>query len=455
MQNGFTGAAMLTARLFFLSLLLPYTPLTADERLTGQLEDTVAAYRQVFDFAGTVRVVQGDELVLQQSVGPAERAFNVPHRADTRVSINSISKTFTAVAALRLAARGLLELDKPVGHYLPNLKTDWADNVTAHHLLSHVSGLPREAGLDSHSTQTLASQLESVAGLTLNFEPGSRYGYSNAGYIVLGNVIEAASTRSFTEVIESEVIQPLKLKDTGLYVGRRVVERQAVPYRLGPDGVVEAQRSKTLGASAGGGMYSTPADLERFVLGLENDSLLDGPWREKLFAPHAAVTDSGHEAYAWSIKQFGPLSLRFSAGSGYGTKSVVVRDPQSGLFIAIVSNWGNFPILDLLRDLFLITQGQEIARPDGRDLPRPDALASVLGRYQFDADALRTALQAEDDELVVQVFEGRVFLDDELLAVKSEGVYGLTYTDELTLRFENQQLILTIDDRELRGRRMD
>lgn len=427
----------------------------AGEDVTQALEAVVEAYRDVHGFAGTVRAVADDEPLLERSVGLAERSFGIAHQADTRVSINSISKTFTAVAALRLAARGELDLDAPVSDLIQGFETDWADRVTVHHLLSHSSGLPREAGLDAGSELSLAEQRRSVALLELEFEPGERFGYSNAGYILLGNVIEAVSGKDLAEVIETEILEPAGLEDTGMFVGRRVVERQAVPYRFGPGGVVAAQRSKTLGESAGGGLYSTPADLERFVRALEDDTLLSEPWRERLFAPHVDAGPGGHEAYAWSIKQFGAATLRFSAGSGYGTKSVVVRDPDNGLFIAIVSNWGTFPILDLLRDLFLVIQGEDVDLPDGRNLARPEDLASKLGRYRFDADALRTALQAEDGDMVLHVFEGRVFLDDELLAVKQDGAYGLTYTDELTLRFEDEALVLAIGGRELRGQRAD
>lgn len=427
----------------------------AEPPLAESLEAVVEAYRDVHGFSGTARVLVDDALAMQKSVGLAERSFGIAHGPETRVSINSISKTFTAVAALRLAERGELDLDASVARVLEDFSAEWADRVTIHQLLSHSSGLPREAGLDAGSTSSLHEQLDAVAEQSLRFEPGTGFGYSNVGYIVLGNLIEAATGKDFADVIADEVLQPAGLKDTGMYVGRRVVERQAVPYRFGPGGVVDAQRTKILGESAGGGLYSTPADLERFVRALEDDTLLNEASRERLFAPHIGAGEGGHEAYAWSIKQFGPARLRFSAGSGYGTKSVVVRDPESGLFIAIVSNWGTFPILDLLRDLFLVTQGQEVALPDGRNLARPEALSSQLGRYRFDADALRSALQAEDGDMVLHAFEGRVFLDDELLAVKSEGVYGLTYTDELTLRFEDDALVLSINGRSLRGQRQD
>lgn len=423
--------------------------------LTETLETVVEAYHEVYGFSGTVRALSEDALVLEKSVGLAERSFGIPHGPATRVSINSISKTFTAVTALRLAERGELDLHASVASLLESFDAEWADRVTVHHLLSHSSGLPREAGLDADSERSLDEQLESVAGLSLRFEPGSEFGYSNAGYILLGNVIEAATGKDFAEVIEAEVLRPAGLEDTGMFVGRRVVERQAVPYRFGPGGIDVAQRTKTLGESAGGGLYSTPADLERFVRALEDDTLLNEASRERLFAAHIGAGEGGHEAYAWSIKNFGPRTLRFSAGSGYGTKSVVVRDPDSGLFIAIVSNWGSFPVLNLLRDLFLVIQGQEIELPDGRNLAQPSELDARLGRYRFDAEALRTALQTDDRDLVLHAFEGKVFLGDELLAVKDAGVYGLTYTDELTLRFDGDVLVVQIGGRILRGARLD
>lgn len=446
-------------RLLSVAVLLasatPAAPEPAPDRLPERLGRLVDAYADVYGFSGTVKVVDDESEIFERSVGLADRSFGVPFAPTTRTSINSISKTFTAAALLRYVDRGRLDLSAPVGRYLNDLGAEWKDRVTLHHLLSHSSGLPREAGLDEGDERTLSEQLETVGGLALEFEPGSRYGYSNAGYIVLGNVLERVSGLDYAEAIRRETVEPLHLADTGVYEDSVVVTRQAVPYRMTPAGVGFAQRTKIRGESAGGGMYSTPGDLYRWVRALEDDSLLHAASRERLFHPHVAGEGSDFEGYAWSIKSFGARALRFAAGSGYGTKSVVVRDPEAGDFIAIVSNWGNTPILALLRDLFLTLDGRSVDPPTRDALADPEDYRTRLGAYRFDEEALRHALQTDDGIVRLHAHEGRLFLDDELLARGPDGTLRLTYTGELSISFDDASMTLEIGGRRLVGERID
>ncbi|GAB4198579.1 MAG: hypothetical protein Tsb002_33610 [Wenzhouxiangellaceae bacterium] len=425
----------------------------ADVELRERLARLIDGYHQVHGFAGTVLVMHQEQTVLDHSVGLAERSFGIAHSANTRHSLNSISKTFTATAVLRLAERKALDLHAPISRYLPDLKSPWAAQVTAHHLLSHTSGLPREAGLESHQSLSLEQQLPYVAALDIAFKPGTEYGYSNAGYILLGLLLERVTGADYAAIIEREILTPLQLKETGVYRGRNVVERQATPYRLTPDGVVAAQRTKTLGESGGGGLYSTAGDLYRYVRALEDDSLLGAEPRQLLFKGHIQSAGEDYEAYAWSIKRFGEQTLRFAAGSGYGAKSVMIRNPDQGLFVAILSNWGNTPILQILRDVFLSLNGETVAPPTHQSLARPADYQTYMGRYAFDPDELRQSLQIEDSVIRVHEFDGKLFMNEELLAQGENGELKLTYTDELLIRFEQKRMIITINGRQLIGQR--
>lgn len=455
LRTAFLAGCLLAASLAVAPIAKADAPAESSRNtLAAQLEELADAYRDVYGFSGTVKVVQGDAPLLEASFGAADRESGRPHEPATPTSINSISKTFTAVAVLRLAERGEIDLHAPIADYLPGLTAPWRRSVTAHHLLSHTSGLPREAGLDAADERSLQELVAVVDALAPAFEPGARYGYSNAGYILLGRLLERVTGNDYSEVIRAEIVEPLGLEHTGVYRGLDAVLGQAVPYRMTPDGVEIAQRTKTLGESAGGGLYSTPGDLYRFVSALENDTLLGAAMRDAMFAAHTETGD-GHEGYAWSVKAFGPNPIRFAAGSGYGTKSVVVRDPASGDFIGIVSNWGNTPILDLLRDLFLALNGQRVQPPSADRLADPADYREALGRYAFDEQALRTALQAEDGTIRLHAVDGRLFMDDELMARGPDGTLTLTYTDELVIGVADGTMTLELGGQRLEGRRID
>jgi CubicO group peptidase (beta-lactamase class C family) len=409
------------------------------------------AYYDVYGFSGSVMVVQNDETVFKKSYGLANRSFGVINTPTTRTSINSISKTFTSALVLKLVEQELLQLHVPISNYLPVLTADWADKVTLHHLLSHTSGLPREVGLIPTDELNFEQQTLLVNSLKLMFSPGERFQYSNAGVILIGAILENISGKDFDVLINEEIIKPLGLLNTGVYQGKAVVKNQAVPYKIGPNGIEEAQRTKSLGASAGGGLYATLEDLYTFTKALEEEKILSRASQDLLFTKHIELSESESEGYTWSLKKFGEDQIRMAAGSGYGTKSVIIREPNSGLFIGILSNWGNTPILDILRDVYLTVKNQEITLPTVKNLADPERYSSQLGTYIFNADQMKTYLQAEDNRVKVRNIDGKLFMDDELLMNKGEGKLGLTYTDEVIIYFENNRLIIQINDNIMSG----
>ena len=413
------------------------------------------AYHEVYGFSGTVKVVNNSGTDFEKSYGLANRSFLVPNTPETRNSINSISKTFTAVAVLMLTQEGKINLQSPVADYLPSLTAAWKDEVTVHHLLSHTAGLPRESGVQPHEALTFEQQIAAyINGLPLLFTPGERYEYSNAGVTLLGAIIEKVANDTYANVITSRIISPLGLNNTGVYQSRNVVSDQAVPYRFTRNGTETAQRSKHWGDNAGGALYSTPSDLHTFVSALKANVLLNEASTALLFTRHIATSETDYEGYAWSIKQAGDDTLYFAAGSGYGTKSVMIQSADTDRFIAITSNWGNTPILKLLGDLYMLSTGQTVSVPDSKALAQPQQYRAQLGEYQFDQEDARIHLGMDDPIIALQAFEGKLFLNDELLAQKGEGVLGLTYTDEMQVKFSDGIMRITLNGNVLEGKKV-
>lgn len=438
--------------LIVIIVFLPQILVAQEGRIVQQLDSIIEAYHEVYGFSGTVKVVLDDNEIWENSCGFANRSFEIPNTPATRNSINSISKTFTAALILKMVEKGQLKLNEPISTYLPTLSADWVDSVTIHHLLTHSSGLPREAGMMASDDLNFHQQTRLVDELDLMFSPGERYQYSNAGIILLGAILEVMSGKEYALLMNEEILQPLGLSDTGVYVGNTVVKNQAVPYKLGPYGIEEAQRTKIIGESAGGGLYSTLNDLYHFTVSLENQEILSAESQNLLFKKHMVLSEGEAEGYAWSLKQFGPDQVRMAAGSGYGTKSVIIREPESGLFIGILSNWGNAPILDILRDIYLTVKGQVIDPPTAKNLADPSNYSSHLGTYVFDPVKVSTYLQKENNRIVVRDIDDKLFMDDELLSQKENGALGLTYTNEVRIYFEDKRMIIEINNNRLIGK---
>jgi CubicO group peptidase (beta-lactamase class C family) len=422
---------------------------TADE-----LDKLLKAYEEVHGFSGSFKLIlQGTEY-MEASYGLANRSFQIPNTSDTRFSINSISKAFTAVAVLQQVEKGNLYLENTVGSYLtelPELRSSWSDSVTLHHLLSHRAGLPRELGIQAHESPTFKEQIRLAAKLKLDTIPNTKYNYSNVGYMILGAVLERVTGKKYAKIIEEQIIKPLNLQNTGVYEGRKVVERQATPYVIQPGGAAETYRSKHQGDNAGGGLYSTPNDLALFIRALRNNTILGDSLAQKLFFPHTNANGE-QEGYTFSIKQSGDSPMYMAAGSGYGTKSVILYTPKDGDFIALTSNWGNTPILQMLRDIFLTLEGQDVKPPSQDALATPNTYREWLGTYRFKEGELKAALNHPEDEIQIFEFEGKLFMDNEVLAEQEPNQLRLTYTQELQLFHQGNSLILTISGRRLEGK---
>lgn len=170
-----------------------------------------------------VGVVHDQSLVWAKGYGLADLQRDIPVTPNTIFRIGSISKVFTAVAILQLRDTGRLRLDDPVTMYLPwfsvRRQAPAGPPITIWQLLTHTSGLPADAPGVVWDTFTIPSRQEiigSVPDVETLFATGTRYSYSNLGYLILGEIVAAVSDQSFTEYVESQILDPLDMSSTDL-----------------------------------------------------------------------------------------------------------------------------------------------------------------------------------------------------------------------------------------------
>ena len=245
------------------------------------------------EFSGVVLLTRGSETLFSKVYGLADRERNIPNRIDTKFNLASMNKMFTGMAIAQLAEKGKLSFDDKVGKHLPDYPNrEVAEKVTIHHLLTHTSGLgsywnPRyQAAKDR--LQTLGDFLPTFADAPLAFQPGERFEYSNAGYIVLGLIVEKVSGESYADYVRRHIYEPAGMTDTAFFPKDQEVPNRAVGYRTlqGPGGppLPGGPRPNTtelgrIGGSAGGG-YSTAPDLLKFATALREHRLLSAAMTE-------------------------------------------------------------------------------------------------------------------------------------------------------------------------------
>src|SRR5437588_2262716 len=277
-----------------IALLIAASVIAAEpaiDQITAAVDKAAAADK----FSGVVLVAKDGTPMLSRAWGLADPAKGIANRSDTKFNLGSINKIFTHVAIGQLAAAGKLSLSDTIAKHLPDLPVPSADKITIEQLLQHRSGLGDIFGpnfMASHaSLRKLSDYVPLFAGTPLQFEPGTDQKYSNAGFVVLGLIIEKVSGQNYYDYVRDHIAKPAGMTDTASYAVDDDVPNRAIGLtKRGPDGPLPARQSNsnTLPArgSSAGGAYSTAAALLRFSQALLADKLLPKRWTDWLFTGH-------------------------------------------------------------------------------------------------------------------------------------------------------------------------
>jgi CubicO group peptidase (beta-lactamase class C family) len=221
-------------------------------------------------FSGAVLIARDGKRVVKQANGFADRQRKRPNTVDTKFNIGSVGKSFTGLAIAQLVAAGKLSFDDPIGKYISGFPPEVASGVTIGQLLTHTSGLG-DVFMRWHPTAParldIAEILASIVKEALQFQPGSRFGYSNSGYVALGAIIEAVTGQNYYDYVREHVFKPAGMKQTGWYSPGQVPNMA--------HGYTQVDTSGTwVAGNPSGGVYSTVGDLLRFAQALIKRRLL-------------------------------------------------------------------------------------------------------------------------------------------------------------------------------------
>jgi len=266
-----------------------HVPVAAD---AAAMWDSIDTQIEATGFSGAAAVVQNGKPVFAAAYGFENRSTETPNTLETRFALASTAKLFTAIALMQLVEEGRVALSDPVGKFLPDYpNATIRDRATVLHLLKMQSGLgdffgplyeENKARLKSHSDYVRLFEHQPPG-----FEPGSGGEYSNAGYILLGRIIEEASGEDFYRYVKRKVFDPLGMSSTDYGVTYELTPGVAVGYRAeGFEGIPESEAEiegrplvsnsefvMVSGTAAGGG-YSTVGDFARLDHALRSDRLI-------------------------------------------------------------------------------------------------------------------------------------------------------------------------------------
>jgi CubicO group peptidase (beta-lactamase class C family) len=321
------------------------------------------------EYAGSVLVAKDGQILLEKAYGEADREQHVPFKTDTLVSIGSITKQFTAAAIVKLEMEGKLEVEDPITRFFADVPED-KRAITVHELLTHTAGLDSDfaqdydpVGRDEYVRRILTSKLRSA--------PGTAHFYANAGYSLLGAIVEAAGKQPYEAYLHEHLFEPAGMHDTGYRMPKWDKARIPVGYRDGKrwgtmlekpwaaDGPYWALR-------ANGGIQSTLDDLWRWSRALDGDSVLSVAAKKKMFTPHVAEepgSDSFY-GYGWTISTtpWGHRLIAHNGGNGVFSADFR-RYVDDGMVVITFSNDSRVRAWKHAGALARIARGEDVA-PD-------------------------------------------------------------------------------------------
>ncbi|HEX6189265.1 MAG TPA: serine hydrolase domain-containing protein [Pyrinomonadaceae bacterium] len=261
------------------------------------------------DFSGVVLIAKHDKVLLHQAYGFADRERKIPNTIDTRFHLASVGKMFTAVAIARLVKEGKLSYTDTIARVFPDYPNKTvAEKVTIHQLLTHTAGFGtffESPGFVKEKTyQNSTQEIAVYQDEKLFFEPGLRWRYSNAGYSLLGAIIERRSGKTYRQYVRETIFKPLGMRQTHSNSSTAIFYTQSPDDPLGTEAYLPDKTLASSPATGFGGGFSTAGDLFKFLRAYRKGRLLGAEAIAQMVNSKVNKDDKGTRRYAYGIEEF-------------------------------------------------------------------------------------------------------------------------------------------------------
>jgi CubicO group peptidase (beta-lactamase class C family) len=307
------------------------------------MDSVMSTYARPDGPGASVIVIRDGRVAAVKGYGLAELERRVPVTEETNFRLASLSKQFTATAIMLLVIDGKLRYDDSLATLLPEVPA-YARGVTVRQLLNHTSGLPDYEDFvpDSQTAQVHDHDIPRlIAGVsTPKFAAGTRYDYSNTGYVLLALVVERVSGTRFAGFLHERIFAPLGMTGTvALEEGRSSVPHRAYGYTIDSTGVRPTDQSNTSATLGDGGIYSSVADLTKWDHALERHSLVSAEAQRVAWTPPALSSGQRTEyGFGWFIDEDRGARRLKHHGESRGFTNAILRYPERRLTVIVLTN---------------------------------------------------------------------------------------------------------------------
>ncbi|GAB0156712.1 serine hydrolase domain-containing protein [Chryseobacterium sp. Alg-005] len=415
-------------KLFFSVSVTAFSLGFAQKINTQKLDQYFKTLDENHKVMGSFAIADKGKIIYTNALGFADVESKKKADINTVYRIGSITKTFTAVLVMKAVEDKKLSLDTKLSAFYPEIEN--AKNITVEQLLQHRSGihnLTDEAEFGSYYTRPQSEdQLVSIIKkYKSDFPPGSQYAYSNSNYILLGFILEKIYKKSYAQLIQEKIAQPLQLTRTQVGGKTEVSKNQAYSYQyLGSYlPFPETDMSVPVGA---GNIISTPYELLQFIISLEEGKLIK---KETLHQMKNFLDDYG----------YGIISTSFEKHQGFGHnggidgfQSSLYYFPDLKTGVSFVTNQSNYDHEDIFKKMMEAALGKDFEIPDFKEIAVKE---NVLKKYEG-------VYKAEEFPLDI-----KIFIENKVLKGQATGqaAFPLKALSETEFEFDLAGIRLKFD----------
>ena len=336
----------------------------SQDQIQNLVDNLMNEYIKQDLFSGVVLIAKDTKPVYLKAFGMADFETKKENTTNTKFDIGSINKDFTAIAILQLAEKGLLNLDDKIDKYLNQFPKDVLDNVTIRQLLTHTSGFGDYFMIPGvipklRELTTVNQIISTFKDEPLLFEPGTEQQYSNAGFAVLGAVIESITGMSYFDYVDKNILATLKMNNT-YFDYKKIREDKDIPagYMFSSTGKKE-RIDYEKSPSPAGSAFSTAEDLLKFELSILYDNKLITDEMKILFANRYKKSSN----VSWEKMLLDSAYISAYAGGAPGRNSVVYSQPATGYIIIVLANYDEPIAEEVGNNIYKLLAGKEIQKP--------------------------------------------------------------------------------------------
>jgi CubicO group peptidase (beta-lactamase class C family) len=355
------------------------------QSLAVKIDTLLTAYAKDYKFNGTALVAYKGAIVLQKGYGFKDVEAKIPNDGNTIFQVGSLTKQITAAVIMQLNEEGKLSITDKLSKYYPAYPN--GNKITIQHLLTHTSGIynytndttiMRQNVNKPHSEEQM---LASFINKPLDFEPGTKWNYSNSGYSLLGYIIKKVTNKPYEQVVRERIFQPLQMNQSGFDFTHLNDPNKATGYFVTSNSLnVKAPIVDSTIAYAAGAIYSTVGDFYKWERAIKSDKLLKKDSWKTIFTP--SLNKYG---FGWFVDSLYNKQLMGHSGGIHGFSSYITRFAEDDLAIILLTNTSSPSLSSIWKSIAAIMYNQPYKLPTGRTeiLLDTAVLQQYIGEYQF------------------------------------------------------------------------